>query len=231
MTTTISPLPKTDPRLEPLFTVREAASFLGVRHSTFQNWTHGYRHHKPVVLKLPAQHGHPNVPFIGLAEGMVLAAFRQTGVPLQRIRPAIARLDKEIGLQYALASKGLYSDGAEVLYDYAAKHDVEEIGELVVVRNQQKVFVEIVRDYLRRISYASDGWAEELQLPGFGKAHVVVTLRRGFGRPILDRVRVRVEDVQDRWNAGDGVAEIAEDFGLTVAEVEDVIRAATRTAA
>jgi len=232
VSSTIAPLSKTDARVsEPLFTVREAAIFLGVKPSTFQDWAHGYRHHKAVVLSLPARHGHPNVPFIGLAEGLVLAAFRQTGVPLQRIRPALAYLDKEIGLQNALASRGLYSDGAEVLYDYAARHEVEDISGLVVVRKQQKVFVPIVQQYLRRISYAADGWADELRLPGYGNSGVVVTLRRAFGRPILDRVRVRVEDVIDRWNAGDGVAEIAEDFGLTVAEVEDVIRATTRASA
>lgn len=59
------------------------------------------------------------IPFIGLAEGLVLAAFRQAGVPLQRIRPAIAQLPQEPGLRHALASKSLDTDGAEVLYDYA----------------------------------------------------------------------------------------------------------------
>ncbi len=228
----ISQLPTTDPRVSrPLFTVREAATFLGVRPSTFQDWAHGYRHRKPIVLSLSAPHGHPNVPFIGLAEGLVLAAFRQTGVPLQRIRPALERLDKEVGLQHALASEGLYSDGAEVLYNYAAQRGDEGIAELFVVRNQQKVFVPILLKYLRRISYGADRWAETLELPGYEKTQVIVTLKRAFGRPIVERARVRVEDVLDRWNAGDSLADIAEDFGLEAAEVEDIIRAATRVAA
>lgn len=228
MTSKVVPLPADDPRSsKPLFTIKEAATFLGVRESTFQTWVHGYARGKPIVLSLPMQHGQPQVPFIGFAEGLVLAAFRKSGVPLQRIRPALQMLDDEVGLQHALASQGLYTDGAEVLFDYAAKHGDPKIGELVVVRKHQKVFVPIVEEYLRRITYANDGWAAQLELPQFGDAHVVVTLSRAFGRPILDHARIRVEDIVDRWTAGDSMAEIAEDFGLDARQVEDVIRAAS----
>jgi hypothetical protein len=61
----------------------------------------------------------PVIPFVGLAEGLVLTAMRRAGVPLQRIRPALARLDEELGLQHALASSRLYTDGAEVVVDSA----------------------------------------------------------------------------------------------------------------
>jgi len=51
------------------------------------------------------------------------------------------------------------------------------------------------------------------------------------GRPVLERVRVPVEDIVRRWIAGDSLAELADDFGLELAELEDVIRAATRRCA
>jgi hypothetical protein len=38
---------------------------------------------------------------------------------MQRIRPAIVVLARELGLEYALASRRLYTDGTEALYDYA----------------------------------------------------------------------------------------------------------------
>lgn len=41
------------------------------------------------------------------------------GSPFQRVRPAPDRLDGEFGLGHALASKRLYTDGSEVLFDYA----------------------------------------------------------------------------------------------------------------
>jgi hypothetical protein len=77
------------------------------------------------------------VPFVGLAEAYALAAFRQAGVPMQRIRPAIDALHRELGLQYALARQPLFTDGA--------------------VRNNQRVFANVVAHYLRRVDFAADG--------------------------------------------------------------------------
>ena len=40
-----------------------------------------------------------------------------------------------------------------------------------------------------------------------------------------------MEDLVDRFQAGDGFAEVAADFGVPAEEVEDVIRVALRLAA
>jgi uncharacterized protein (DUF433 family) len=49
--------------------------------------------------------------------------------------------------------------------------------------------------------------------------------------PIVAHGGARVEDLVDRFQAGDSVAETATDFSVPSDEVEDVIRLATRTAA
>lgn len=234
-------LPADDPRVSRrLFTVSEAAGWLTIPRSTFHGWVHGYEHRphggvavtgSPIVLSLEARRGQPAVPFLGLVEGLVLNAFRRAGVPLQRIRPALDRLDQELGLRHALASDRLTTDGAEVLYDYGAVLDPEGIGELVTVRSGQRVFAPVVREYLRRIRYAGDHWAEQVELPGYAVARVVVDLRLAHGRPVLEPARIPVEDILHRWIAGDSMGELAGDFGLGGAEVEDVIRAATRRCA
>ncbi len=116
-----------DPRFtKPLYTVTEAASYLGVPRATFDTWVRGYvrrpaerRVVRGQALLTSISNGRLTIPFVGLAEGMVLAAFRETGLPLQRIRPALERLEQEMGLEHALASEHLYTDGAELLYDYA----------------------------------------------------------------------------------------------------------------
>lgn len=241
MPETIERLPQDDPRIRyGLFTVTEAAVYLGVPPSTFETWVRGYERRSPgqkpvvgkaIVASLSVPQGHPSIPFIGLAEGLVLAAFRKAGVPLQRIRPALERLDKEIGLEHALASKRLYTDGAEVLYDFAAGDEEDAMRELVTVRSGQRLFVPVVRDYLRRVTYAPDRWASKLLLPGYESARVVVDVERAFGRPIIESARLPVEEVVDRWLAGDSTAELVRDFGLKQDQVEDVIRAATRVAA
>lgn len=171
----------------------------------------------------------PEIPFIGLAEGMVLAAFRDAGVPLQRIRPAVHVLQRELGLEHALASKRLYTDGAEILYDYATRASEAGLRELTIVRTQQRVFAPVIQDYLRRISYAPDGWARRLTLPV--SRSVIVDPDRAFGQPIFQKGAVRVEDVLDRFEAGDSLGDVAHDFGVPLEDVEEVIRVALQTAA
>jgi uncharacterized protein (DUF433 family) len=171
------------------------------------------------------------VPFIGFAEAYVLSAFRRAGVPMQRIRPAVDVLSSGIGIDHALASERLYTDGAEVLYDYANSEGDEDLGGLTVVRTGQRQFQEVVREYLKRITYGADGWASRVRLPVYARADVVVDPRRAFGMPMVVHGGARVEDLVDRFVAGDTIAEIADDFGVPQAEVEDVVRVATRAAA
>lgn len=219
-----------DPRVaRAVFTLREAATYLRLPNSTLHSWARPSGAAEPIITCFPAHGREATVPFIGFAEAYVLSAFRRAGVPMQRIRPAVEVLSSGIGVEHALASKRLYTDGAEVLYDYASEHD-EELRGLTVVRTGQRQFAEIVRAYLKRITYGEDGWASRVRLPAYQHADVVVDPRRAFGMPLVVHGGARVEDLVDRFVAGDTLADIAEDFGVPEPEVEDVVRVATRAA-
>ncbi len=221
-----------DPRVSrPIFTLREAARYLGMPPSTLQHWARDKEGSGPIITSFPRRGREATLPFIGFAEAHVLSAFRRAGVPMQRIRPAVEVLASTIGVEHALASRQLYTDGAEVLFNYAFEHDEGELLELTVVRTGQRQFSEVVRDYLELIAYADDGWAREVRLPAYERAAVIVDPRRAFGLPLVLHGGARVEDLVDRFVAGDGVADIADDFGVPEEEVEDVIRVATRAAA
>jgi uncharacterized protein (DUF433 family) len=209
----------------PLFTLREAAGYLGMPVSTLQAWG---RSSDPLITVGPRRGQQATVPFIGFAEAFVLAAFRRAGVPL--IRPAVEVLRETMGIEHALAAKHLYTDGAEVLFDFAHEQDETGLLELTVVRTGQKQFSELVRAELKRIRYADDGWASMLELPAYRDATVVTDPRRAFGLPLLVHGGARVEDIVDRFVAGDHLSDIAYDFAVPQQEVEDVIRVATRTA-
>ncbi len=212
----------------PLFTLRETAAYLRTPASTLHAWARP-EDGEPLVTVLPRDGRNATVPFVGFAEAFVLGALRRAGVPMQRIRPAVAKLSTEIGLEHALASQRVYTDGAELIFDYATKSDDEAL--MTVVRTGQQQFAEIIRDYLKRITYGGDGWAERLWLPAYTKAEVTVDPRQAFGQPIVVHGGARVEDLVDRFQAGDGFAAIAKDFGVPAEEVEDVIRVALRRAA
>ena len=64
------------------------------------------------------------MPFVGLAEAYIVAAFTKAGLPMQRIRPAVLWLQDHIGLPQALASQRLQTDGAEVLWDFGINSGV-----------------------------------------------------------------------------------------------------------
>ena len=227
----------------PLYTSAEAARLVGVPASTFASWSKGYVRRQPsgrvvkgaaIVTSVEASALMPSIPFVGLAEGLVLAAVRESGVPLQRVRPALDALAKELGVQHALATKRLYTDGAEILFDYSStgrRSGAAEVGELVVVRNNQRVFSEVVERYLRRLEYSADGYARLVHPPAYTQADVVCDPERSFGRPIFAKGAVRVDDVLDRFHAGESLVELSIDFGLPIAELEDALRVASRRAA
>lgn len=230
--------PAVDRFAVPLYTQAEAATYLGVRTSTFRSWARGYHFQRqgkeligqPVITALDkvGRRG-ATIPFVGLAEGYVLAAIRRSGVPLQRIRPALERLSAEMDMNHALASQRLFSDGAEVLFDYAMKasgDDLAAVRELVVVRDGQRVLSGVVESYLRRIVFGPDGYATAIPLPGFDHAEVVADVRRSFGQPIFSHGGARLGDAMAMFRGGEDIAIVAEEFGIPNLQLEDAIRRA-----
>ncbi|HZV48743.1 MAG TPA: DUF433 domain-containing protein [Candidatus Dormibacteraeota bacterium] len=227
----------------PLYTSREASWMLGVPARTFHAWARGYtassgQRYRPIVTGLDAPAGQPTIPFIGLAEGMVVAAFRRVGVSMQHIRRALEVLESEIGLEHAPASRRLYTDGASILYDYARESDDYDYAResddeelLVTVLTGQRTFADIIRQYLRRIEFDSDTWALRLRLPITERPLLVADPSRGFGQPLFVKSGAPVRAVLERFRAGESLESVARDFDLPPNDVEDVIRATLPPAA
>ncbi len=210
---------------------------------TLTTWVFGYTRRQPghpamqakPILSVPDasthRRGAPIVPFVGLAEGLVLAAVRRSGVPMQRIRPALDALADGLGVDHALASKRLYTDGAEILWDFAESSGDADARQLVVLRSDQLVLADIVAEYLRLITYDDSGYARIIRLPAYKTAEVVADPQRSWGQPVFARGGARVNDVLDRFSAGEDIAALSAEFGVPAAEVEDAVRVATRRAA
>lgn len=224
----------------PLYTLAEAARYLDVPASTLTSWARGSTRRRrdgsaaksaPIVTTVgsPAS-GSAIMPFVGLAESFALTAFRHAGVPLQRIRPALLRLDHELDIAHALASRALYTDGAEVLYDYARMTgdtpEARSARELVVVRNGQHVFTDVVDAYLHRVSFGDDGYAQVISLPQYREADIVLDPARGFGQPVFTHGGARVEDALSMFRAGEPLDVVSAEFGVNGAELEDAVRVA-----
>jgi uncharacterized protein (DUF433 family) len=225
----MDPLAPDDVRLAvPLYTMREAAIYLGVPPRTFAHWVRGDvgSAGRPLITTVPLSGGSrsPSIPFVGLAEGVVIAAFRRVErLRMSYIRRALAILDADLGTANALASKRLYLHGGQILYDHA-----QELGgkkELTEIVTKNATFTEVVEGGLRLITYGTDEYARRVTLPATPKPVVEADPYRGSGKPITLRGAVRVVDIVDRFRGGETPSFIAKDFGIDENDVLEVIRA------
>jgi len=208
----------------PIYGQGEAAQIIQAPPTSFARWAHGHRFPQrtegnwgwspPLLTGVRDGRGY-TVPFNALAEGFIVESFRRVGLPMARIRPAIEVLREEIGLENALLSERLMTDGADILIRNGDN-------ELVVVRNHQGVFNEVVSEFLESISY-KDGFAELLRLPAFESIEVIVDPNRNSGQPTVARLGVRVEDVVSRVRAGEAMEVVADDFGLERRELRSLV--------
>jgi len=226
----------------PIYTLNEAANLVGIRPATLRSWARGrdfpaadgtLLHSDALVSDVgPKGPRRPTLPFVGLAEAAFLAAVRKTGVPMQRIRPALERLQTELKLDHALASRSLYTDGAELLLKVGAETGASERDmEFIVVRNNQGVFTPVVLEYLSQVTFGPSGYAEAIRLPKFGEADVIVDPRFGFGQPVLQSNGVQVASILERFAAGESISSLADDFATEGSVIEQLVRASRAVAA
>jgi uncharacterized protein (DUF433 family) len=103
--------------------------------------------------------------------------------------------------------------------------------DLVVVRNDQRVFNEVVAACLQRVEFGPEGYPRLIHLPAYEVADIVVDPERGFGQPIFARGGTRLEDALALFRVGEPLDVVAEEYGVPRDQLEDVVRIATRVAA
>ncbi len=187
----------------PLYRMAEAAKYLGVPTATFVTWAKGY-------VRQP-----PDRPV----------------VKAQPDRDCSAKPRQELSDDPVCRARGRDGAGRAPQQGRRVAAHPTRPRELVVVRNNQRVFAPLILDYLERIEYGPDGYARLIRLPEYRYAEVVADPERSFGQPIFARGAARVADVLERFWAGEDLSTVADEFGIPPAELEDVLRVASRRAA
>ncbi|EHI13122.1 hypothetical protein [Mycolicibacterium thermoresistibile] len=205
-----------------ILNMADAARFLALSQPTFHRWAKGYERGEPLIHVI---HGVPtrkaNVSFIALTEAYVLAALRDAGVQLRRVRPALDKLQKEFGREYVLTAPNLATDGIDVLWDFSKSR---EGAGLIEARTGRYVIREIVEDYLQYISWDSSEIPYQLVLRQWQPAKIVVDLRHSFGQPRFGVSGPRVADVAAMLKAGEPGEVVADEFGISRDEVRTAAR-------
>lgn len=211
----------------PLYSQAEVARILQAKQSTFQRWTRGYTtghgtHMPPLVSGVRGGRGY-NVPFLSLAEAYVVRTLLRTGVTMPHIRDTVTALRSSLGVEYALASQRLKTDGAVILWEHEKERGDES--PLVVYSNGQAVFRDVVADRLQTITYNA-GYAERLAIQvedGADAARVEVNPLRNFGQPTLAGTGVRVSDIVGRLHAGESARSVAADYEIPEPAVRSLL--------
>lgn len=225
---------KHDPRVDVgLYSISEGARLARLPHATLRNWVAGYSYPagdkavraKPVIRVNNKQR---DLTFVNLVEVVALSGFRQAGVSMQRVRKALDYAERHVGATHLLANERILTDGVDLFWEYQERH--REDTHLVKISSEgQKVFPETVMRYLREMDWGSDSivarWWPERKRGSRGL--VVVDPRRAFGAPVVAGTGVRTEDVFDRFQAGESIQDLIDDYGLTSAQVEAAVRLET----
>lgn len=220
----------TDPRHIGAYGVAEAAHYLALPPATLRTWVRGRsyrsgeeRRFSEPLIQLP-EPGEPLLSFTNLVEAHVLAAIRRRhGVPMQKVRPALEFLERELGVSHPLAREEILTDGVSLF--------VEHLGKLVNLSQRGQLAVqEILRAHLERVEHDAAGLAERLYPFSRGTDDlrqprvVVVDPRISFGRPAIAGTSVRTEVIAARLKAGESIHELARDYDIPEDRIEEAIR-------
>jgi uncharacterized protein (DUF433 family) len=222
-----------DPRELPTYTISEAAHYLRIPLPALRSWirgrryptTSGKREFQPVIT-LPDKNL-PLLSFVNLVEAHILDAIRyKHKIPLPNIRRAIKYLQKMAASKHPLADYPFKTPGLDLF--------IEESGLLInVSRDGQLEMREIIQAYLERVERDPSGTVARLY-PFLRKRHplneeeepklVVIDPLISFGKPVLAGAGIPTSVIAERFNAGERIDEIARDYALKKAEIEEAIR-------
>ncbi len=220
----------------PAYTVPEAAHYLQIPTTTLRSWVKGRSYPlKPEragffepIIQLPDEEQRL-LSFTNLVEAHVLDAIRREhGVQLQKVRDAVCYMQKRMNVEHPLAFQAMVTDGVDLF--------VRRYAELInVSRDGQLAMGAILNAYLRRVDWDETGFA--IRLYPFTRKReldeprvVVIDPEVSFGKPVLVGTGIPTSTVAERYKAGESVDDLAEDYDLERAKIEEAIRCELRAA-
>lgn len=163
--------------------------------------------------------------FTNLVELHVLRAMRKEHkISMANVRDALGTLAEHMPGPHPLATQRFLTDGSDLF--------IEAFGRLVKLSHSEQLGLhEQLKLHMARIECDERGLARRLY-PFMGEARdVIIDPRVSFGRPVLDGTGVPIDNLVERFNAGDTIDDLAEDYGLDQDKVRYAIRVAVQDAA
>jgi len=213
----------------PVYGFGQVDYILSLTSGTARRWIDGYqrggRAYDPVVRV--ASTGGESVTWGEFVETRLLSGYRDAGVPLIRMRPAVERLRDELNTPYPLASARtwLAPDGRELVRRIQDEVGLEKRLS-IVVRTGQGMFdwSREADDCLRSADWSTQGADAEVRTlrPVADISEVLIDPLRSFGEPVVRGVRTDI--IAELVRAGDTPDMIAELYELPRSTVDAAVR-------
>ncbi len=214
-----------DPRSQAAYTLTEAAHHLRLSSGTLRSWVVGRPYPTTVgprtfaALIRPASKQPLMLSFWDLVEAHVLRALRQDHqVKVEALHKALRYAEDTLQIDKLLLRKDLLAAPGRLFLDrYGDLIELSASGQVAM----RKVF----EQHLHRVDW--DGRSLPIRLYPFVSVEGASDVRPiaidpavAFGRPIVHRAGVSTQAIAERLDAGESVTDVAADYDLTPAEVE-----------
>lgn len=163
-----------------------------------------------------------SLSFWNLIEAHVLRALRTDhGVSVKAVRKALQFSESALGIDRLLLSPELRSRAGEVFLDrYGQLINLSASGQLAIRH--------VLEAHLRRVEWDARSAPIRLHpfLIGDAPDHarpIVIDPLVSFGRPMLAASGVSTAAIASRIDAGEAPADVASDYGVSVAEVDAAV--------
>jgi uncharacterized protein (DUF433 family) len=225
--------PDVDSREQPLYTLKEAAYYIGMSSQTLSTWFCGRSYQSKAGKQrwqrvfTPADPDLKLLSFYNLAEAHVLAATRfDHKVPFWAVREAIANVvaaKPEFAI-HPLLSDDFFTDGKFLF--------LKKLEEYVNLSSAQ-LPMDIIDSFLVRVLRDDIGPFKIFPLRKGEPNDKVISIAAGVSasRPIIDEVGIPVMAIYRRYRAGEDQEFIAKDFEIDLAKVRRAIEYAEHRAA
>jgi uncharacterized protein (DUF433 family) len=199
----------------PAYSCLQAAHYVGVPKHTLARWIG-----EEGLIQTPAP---SSLSFNNLAEAHILKAMRKVhGLSLQSIRNALRELSEFRKSEHPLLDETFETDGVDLC--------IREQDQVInLSRKGQREIREFVALYMHRIERDKSG--QIVNLYPFIVAdranepkHVSISPIVSFGKPVLAGTGISTSVIAGRFIARDSVADLASEYGVSAAVLEDAIR-------
>ena len=192
----------------PAYRVAEAGRYAEVHPQTVSRWHLG---NARTTAALPGRGKGNDLSYYQLVEVAFVATFRKLGVSLQRIRKARDYAAQVLKSEYPFAEHSWLTEGHHVLLELPETVGQAFANNLVVAdANGQIGWKDVIGDRFHQFEY-EDETALVWHLRG-RENPVSIDPRISFGAPTVKGIPTWA--LKGRWDAGERITEIQDDFGL-----------------